>query len=243
MGPHDDTSGGEDRNGIAPEQLSILIIIIGFLLMISGIYITNEVFSTYFSIGMVIVIIGACFFGLFIWARVYSMSHLPVPIPAFVRDMLESGVIRPQPAQTQPQRVFNPRPTYQTSSTVGTQPMGQSSPGAYPTTPVQQPATQPTPMFTAPAPQPVAQPFPQQTVSQSQPAMTRSADVPVQPAVAPASVPQPASQPVVKPFLPQSGPSAPKQQPDPEKKKEQYVDVLEEADREFESYIDKLIEE
>ena len=44
-----------------------------------------------------------------------------------------------------------------------------------------------------------------------------------------------------EPAAPPAAPTTPT--PPPEPKKEKYVDVLEEADKEFESYIDKLIEE
>ena len=193
---------------------------IGVVLMAVGIYTTEKIFSFYFNIGLGLLVLGSCLFALFIWARGYQMSHIAVPLPDMMREMLRSGVVR-RNQSIQEKAGFSPRPTYQVSRTVSTQPLNM-------------PQNQPEPVQPTPAPGFVSpQPF-QAPAEQSAPA----------PIPAPATPPP---QPVPTPVTPSSTAPLPPVQPleptKPEPKKEQYVDVLEEADKEFESYIDKLIEE
>lgn len=229
MGSQDDMTVGKGNNGMAPERVSILITMIGFILMLTGLYLEKDIKTIYFNIGLAIVIMGVCFFALFIWARIYSLSHFPLPLPDSVKNLLLSGITRQQP-QPEQKSTFNPRPAYQVSRTVGTQPLTQTAPA--PAAPTPQPAAAAAPAFAPPASQP--------SVPEYQPVPAAVTNIPYQPA----SVPQPVDQvtstaPVVAPG---SVPSQEQEKPK-EPTKQEYVDVLEEADREFESYIDKLIEE
>ena len=219
------------KKGMSPEQGSILVVMLGFLLIIAGIFLTKDILNMYFNIGILVVILGTCLYTLFIYSRLYSIEHVPIPIPDSIRNYLNSmynqetgagpqSISSPQRtpsvARTQPV-YYQPRPTMITQTPVAaTTPMASPEPNPQP------PVT--TSMFKDPQPVQTAPVQPQYP----QPAPTPQPYVPT-------PVPQPAPTPSSSPY---TGDSA-----KPEPKQEQFVDVLEEADKEFESYIDKLIEE
>ena len=220
MSTKTDNVEAERKQGMTSEQLGLLVVMVGVVFMAVGIYTTEKIFSFYFNIGLGMLVLGSCLFALFIWARGYELQHMPIPLPDVVKEMLRTGIVRKNQS-IQEKSGYSPRPTYQVSRTAATQPLN-----------VPQTQYQPAPVQPSPAPGFVGpQPFGAQAE-------------PVTPAPSPVA-PQP--QPVPAPVTPAPVAPAPSVQPPepkkPEPKKEQYVDVLEEADKEFESYIDKLIEE
>ncbi len=222
MGSMDDITSVKEKDGIPPEQASILVIIIGFIIMLVGTYIEKEIPNFIFNIGMIVAFMGTSLFALFMYARIYSVGHFPIPIPDFVRDLLNSNV----PRYNEPIRrdAFPSRPSYPVNRTVSTISLSPKSSQPHA---VHQPSTAalgqatdthhyPAAPPTSPAPAPVADYSSTTSVSSTVPIPTQMIKEPI---VTPAP-PQPAQPPV-----------------------EKFVDVLEETDKEFESYIDKLIEE
>ena len=186
MGP-DDEKGGEDPNYLfTPEQISLIIVMGGFAIMGVGIYITREILSIFLDVGMVIVVIGALLYVMFIYSRIYVMEHIPVPIPEALRQFLRSGAIREGIS-----RPAAPRPAMR--------PAGVARPRI--------------PPASFPTKGPVG-------------AVTTAVGLDILEEIAPSVRPVRAG-PVPAPRPAQVG----------------FVDVLEEADKEFERYIDKLIEE
>ena len=212
----------ERKSGITSEQFGLLVVMIGVVLMGVSIYTTEKVVSFYFNIGLFMLVLGSCLFALFIWARGYSLKHMSIPLPEVVREMLRTGIVRREQS-LQEKSGFSPRPSSGVSRTVATQPLMVPPPQSRPET--HQPVPVPAPGFASP--QPYTRPAEPGT----------PAPIPVTPQ--PQATPPPMIESPAVPVSPVRTPEPVKPKP----KKEEYMDVLEEADREFESYIDKLIEE
>lgn len=208
------------KNGMTSEQFGLLVVMIGVIVMGVAIYTTEKVVSLYFNIGLFMLVLGSCLFALFIWARGYTLKHMPIPLSDMVREMLRTGIVRREQS-LQEKSGFSPGPSFQVSRTVATQPLMVPQPQSRPDT--HQPV--PAPGFASPQP------------------YTRPAQ-PVTPAPIPVTPqPQATPPPVIEPPTVQVSRVPAPEPVKPKPKKEEYMDVLEEADMEFESYIDKLIEE
>jgi len=227
MGSQYDKRTGYSKKGLTPEQGSLLIVMIGFLIMASGIYLTKDILNIYFDIGIVIVILGTALYTLFIYARIYSIEHIPIPLPEMVRDFLMSSINRqvttqrpgPSYAPGHERAITRTAPVYQAPTYVDSN-VGSGTP--------------PAPAISAPAPTPAPSPV--------QRPVTQIPTTPVKPPTYEVETPSPTpvSTPIPAAVTPSPKPAA---VPQPKPPKEKYIDVLEEADKEFESYIDKLIEE
>lgn len=229
MCPQDVTTDGKNGNGIAPVQGAIGLILIGFLLMFYGVYDTRDVEGTHFKVGVAMVFFATCLFAFLVFLRVNALSHLAIPVPGAIRDLLMYGNIRretpqtmnPESARPRFQPEIDARTASQTWDGVGTG-SGTAAPAiSAPVTPVPRGAT-PTPT----------------------PGGAAGSTYPQSRAPSPTSAPAPEPWPSEQVY---SGPAVGSIRELGERTRtgqpQEYQDVLEEADREFESYIDKLIEE
>lgn len=219
MGTDDENDMENPDIRITPEQISIIVIMIGFVIMLVGIIITQDIMSVYFTVGVVIGFIGIFLYIITLYSRIWVMEHIPIAIPDSIRHLLKYGVVK------------------DTSKP----PVTASTPGPTPFIPPPSMAPAPGPVPQAAAPETLYQTPP--VSPQASPAMSAPQPAAMEPAVGMDFLEEVSSPPPSIPTPTYTTP-APAQTPTPPvAEKEDFMDVLEESDKEFESFIDKLIEE
>jgi len=80
----------EDEKYFVPERISLLVIISGFLIMLIGTIVTMDPVTVYFDVGIVLIFIGIFLFMIFIYSRIYVIEHIPVSVPESLHRLLSS---------------------------------------------------------------------------------------------------------------------------------------------------------
>ncbi len=223
MGTDDENDMENPDVRITPEQIAIIIIMIGFVIMLVGILLTKEILSVYFTVGIVIGSIGIFLYIITLYSRIWVMEHIPVAIPESLRYFLKYGVVKnsskPPVVPTSVPAPFIP-PSRPTPAPV---PVPQA---AIPNTPYQTQTPPVSPQINVPA------------MSAPQAGMETAVGMDFLEEVSTAPSPSFPTTPFQSTPVPAPALTTP-----PAAEKDDFMDVLEESDKEFESFIDKLIEE
>ena len=79
-----------DREFFVPERISLLIVLSGFVIMFIGTIITKELLTGYFDAGLILIFVGILLFMVFIYSRIYVVEHVPISLPESIRNLIVS---------------------------------------------------------------------------------------------------------------------------------------------------------